>query len=76
MLDVYRDTTCGGTAFATLPTASLTTNRAGGANGSATFRPVDAAPLARLQSEFGLVWNLVGPEGVSYTTGCRIVQVD
>ncbi|MGY1618118.1 hypothetical protein ACI797_15365 [Geodermatophilus sp. SYSU D00691] len=74
-LNIYLDPSC--TDFvAALETDTLLTNPAGNANGSATFTPADAAPLAQVQSEYGIVWEVSGPTGVAYTTGCQVVPLD
>lgn len=77
LLNIYGATDCPAESFiAALPTATLSTNRAGNANGSVTFRPADAADLAAAQDEYGLVWQVTAGGEVAYTTGCQIVALD
>ena len=77
VLRIYGETDCGVDSFiAALPTATLSTNRAGNANGSVTFRPADAAALAAAQDEYGLMWQVTADGQVVYTTGCQIVALD
>ena len=77
VLNIYRADDCRATTFiAALPTATLSTNKAGNANGSVTFRPADAADLAAAQDEYGLVWQVVTADEVVYTTGCQVVALD
>lgn len=77
LLNIYGATDCReDSRIAALPTATLTTNRAGNANSRVTFRPADAAALAEAQDEYGLVWNVTRDGQVVYTTGCQVVAVD
>ena len=59
-----------------LTTATFTTNPAGNGNASVTFRPADAAGLAEVQDEYGLVWQVIAAGRVAYTTGCQVVALD
>jgi hypothetical protein len=77
VLRIYGDTDCGAKSFiAALPTATLSTNKAGNGNGAVTFRPADAAELAAAQDEYGLVWQVITDDAVAYTTGCQVVALD
>lgn len=77
VLNIFGATNCDAASFvAALPTATLTTNRAGNANGSVTFAPADAAALAAVQDEYGLVWQVIAGGQVAYTTGCQVVALD
>jgi hypothetical protein len=65
------DTTCSGTP-GEVPTAVLTTNAAGNANGTWTFPGGPPAPV----TDNSAVWELVGPSGVAYATDCQVVIID
>jgi hypothetical protein len=66
------NTTCSG-APALVPTATLTTNRAGNANGTFNF---PAGPSGGPVTQNSAVWELVGPSGVAYATDCQVVLID
>ena len=77
LLNIYGATDCSASSLvAALPTASLSTNRAGNGNGSVTFRPAQAAGLAAAQDEYGLVWQVLAGGKINYATGCQVVALD
>jgi hypothetical protein len=65
------NTACSGT-HGLFPTATLTTNGAGNANGTFTFPGGPPAPVTNNSA----VWELVGPDGVAYATDCEPVIID
>jgi hypothetical protein len=67
------DTTCS-TAPIVIRTATLTTNGAGNAEGGADFPAAPSGPLAG--AAHGIRWQVLGPIGVAYQTGCETVTVD
>ena len=77
VLRIFAATDCAAASLvAALPTDTFVTNRAGNGHGSTTFRPADAAGLAALQDEYGLVWDVLTGGEVAYTTGCQVVALD
>lgn len=66
---------CSAAADLNLPTAMLTTNAAGNANGSAVFTPADAATLPK-NVPLGIVWTMSAGPGQAYTSGCETVVLD
>lgn len=77
VLRIHLAADCGAASFiAALPTATMSTNGAGNARGSVTFRPADAAALAAAQDEYGLVWQVTADDQVVYTTRCQTVALD
>jgi hypothetical protein len=74
-LHIYvADPTCSSVAL-DLPAATLTTNAAGNAAGSAVFTPEDAAGLPK-NVPHGIVWTVSAGPGMSYTSGCETVVLD
>ena len=72
-LVIYGDQTCAGSPFATVPTATLTTNGAGNGNAYTTFAagPPNNPPLA-----FGIVWQFTVNGAPVYATDCVPVNID
>jgi hypothetical protein len=73
VIQFYGNATCAGTA-SPIPTAILTTNGAGSANGSHVFAASPKPPPPPVDDS--AVWQLVGPNGaVDYTTTCHLVII-
>jgi hypothetical protein len=71
---VYSDPGCTALLFS-IPTATMTTNAAGNAQGKATFYPQDVQGLAR--TTYYVDWQVsVQGGGVAYRTGCVPVVLD
>lgn len=72
-LVIYGDQTCSGSPFATVSTATLTTNGAGNGNADATFPagPANEPPLS-----VGIVWQFVVNGAPVYATDCVPVRID
>ena len=71
---VYSDPGCAALLFP-IPTATMTTNAAGSAHGTATFYPQDVEGLPR--TTYYIVWQISVQAGaVAYTTGCIPVMLD
>jgi hypothetical protein len=58
----------------TFPTAQLTTNGAGNGQARVTFPAGRPSPLAGTTS--GIRWQLTGPGGAAYETGCHPLTLD
>ena len=73
VIQFYGNATCAGTATA-IPTAILTTNGAGNANGSQAFAATPGPTPPAVDDS--AIWQLVDPNGVVvYTTTCHEVII-
>jgi len=72
-LVIYGDPTCAGSPFATVPTATVTTNDAGNGNADATF---PAGPANNPPLSVGIVWQFIADGAPVYATDCVQVSVD
>jgi hypothetical protein len=73
VIQFYGNATCAGTATP-IPTAVLTTNGAGNANGQQDFAASPGPPPPPVDDS--AIWQLVGPDGaVDYTTTCHLVII-
>jgi len=70
VIQFYSGGTCSGTPTP-IPTAVLTTNGAGNANGSTTFPANHTSTV----TTFSAIWELVGPSGPAYNTPCEVVLI-
>lgn len=75
VLNVYIATpVCAGTPDLVIPTATLTTNRAGNGTADAFFRPEDVAGLGGLT--VSALWQVTHDDVVAYTTECTQITLD
>ncbi len=65
---------CAGSFLFPIPTALLTTNNHGFAQGGHVFTPTDLAPFKGTTA--GVVWTLVSDGVVAYDTSCIFVTID
>jgi hypothetical protein len=73
VIQFYGNATCAGAATP-IPTAMLTTNGAGNANGRQAFAASPGPPPPPVDDS--AIWQLVGPDGaVDYTTTCHLVII-
>jgi hypothetical protein len=75
-LELFADAECGSAALPPIPTASLTTNRAGVGQAKATFFAQDVAPLVPEPRTLWGVWRLSAAGVVAYQTECHAINLD
>jgi hypothetical protein len=73
VIQFYPNATCVTGTATPIPTATLTTNGAGAANGSHDFAASPKPPPAPVDDS--AIWQLVGPNGISYATTCHLVII-
>jgi hypothetical protein len=67
--------TCTGSPDLVLPTAAITTNRAGNGTSDAIFRPSDV-PASLRHATHGVIWTVSDSSGTEFSTGCQVVTLD
>jgi hypothetical protein len=77
VLELYAGTCSGGLAFLFPNGAVLSTDAAGNAHGQARIVPEQVAELGLHDTDWGIVWDFVDPDGsTAYQTACTQVHID
>ena len=77
VLDFYIGSCAGDFQFPFANGVTLTTDRQGDAHGQARITPAEVAAFGLHDTDWGIVWTFVDPEGVAvYATACTDVHID